>query len=149
MRQRVVGATLHEIPAPRFRWKGLETMTVLLLLALLSDAAPAQRAADLPQVAPRDVPLLPLPDRGRQVVVSTADELAAAVNHAQEGDVILLADGTYRVGRFLSLDKLKNVSIRGASNDPRKVILQGQGFDVVSRGDDILRIARCENITVA
>jgi pectate lyase len=27
--------------------------------------------------------------------------------------------------------------------------LRGRGFDVVSRGDDILRIARCENVTIA
>ena len=44
---------------------------------------------------------------------------------------------------------VKNVTICGASNDPAKVVLRGRGFDVVSRGDDILRIAACENITVA
>src|SRR5690606_351264 len=62
---------------------------------------------------------------------------------------ILLADGTYRVGRPLGLDQVKNVTIRSASNDPARVVLRGRGFGVVSRGDDILRIANCENITVA
>jgi hypothetical protein len=106
-------------------------------------------APDLPQVTPRAVPLLQLPETGRRVHVGTAQELAAAVQDAQDGDVVLLADGEYRIGTFLGLDKRKNVSIRGQSNDPAKVILRGRGFDVVSRGDDILRISACENITVA
>src|SRR5262245_63099775 len=117
---------------------------------LVAFAACVQAAApDLPPVATRDVPLLPLPESGRRVHVRTAQELAAAVHDAQDGDVILLAAGEYRVGTFLGIDKRKNVSIRGQSNDPAKVILRGRGFDVVSRGDDILRIAACENITVA
>jgi hypothetical protein len=57
-----------------------------------------------------------MPESGRRVNVSTAGELAAAVDSAQDGDVLLLADGTYRVGRFLNLDKLKTLTIRGASN---------------------------------
>jgi hypothetical protein len=109
----------------------------------------AQPPSDLPQVAPREVPLLPLPESGRQVRVSTAEELAAAVEKARDGDVILLADGTYRVGRFLKLDRVKNVTIRGAASDPSNVVLRGRGFDVVGRGDDILRIGACENVTIA
>jgi hypothetical protein len=81
--------------------------------------------------------------------VRTAEELTAAVRDAQDGDLILVADGSYRVGRVLNLDGVKNVTIRGESNDPAKVILRGRGFDVVSRGDDILRIAACEHVTVA
>jgi hypothetical protein len=81
--------------------------------------------------------------------VSTAEELAAAVERAQDEDIILLADGIYRVRRFLHLDNVKNVSIRGVSGDPTKVLLLGKGFNVVSRGDDILRVSRCENVTVA
>lgn len=121
----------------------------LLLCSLAGGAPPAETYVDLPQVAPRDVPLLPLPEGGRRIHVSTAEELAAAVDNARDGDVILLADGAYRVGRFLNLDNVKNVTIRGASSDPAKVILRGRGFDLVSRGDDILRIAGCENVTVA
>jgi hypothetical protein len=121
----------------------------VLLYVFAPDARLPGAQADLPQVARRDVPLLPQPVDGRQVRVSTAEELSAAVENVRDGDVILLADGTYRVGRFLNLDKVKNVTVRGASNDPAKVILRGRGFDVVSRGDDILRIAGCENVTVA
>jgi hypothetical protein len=121
----------------------------LLFYSLAGAAPPAEFLSDLPQVASREVPLLPLPEGGRRVHVSTAEELAAAVDNARHGDAILLANGVYRLGRFLNLDNVKDVTIRGASNDPAKVILQGRGFDAVSRGDDILRIAGCENVTVA
>jgi hypothetical protein len=110
---------------------------------------PEARHGQFPLVPPRRVPLLPLPEGGRTVRVSDAQELAAAVANARDGDLILLSDGTYRAGRFLELDNVKNVSIRGASSDPAKVVLQGRGFEVVNRGDDILRIAGCENVTVA
>jgi hypothetical protein len=105
--------------------------------------------SDLPLIAPRDVPPLGLPQGGRKVRVSTADELARAVGEAADGDVILLADGTYRVGHPLGLDRVNSVTIRGESGDPARVVLLGRGFDVVSRGDDILRIANCEGVTVA
>src|SRR5688500_17358751 len=135
------------------RWQpnhfGAGLLATLLLCSFASGAPAVGPDSDLPQIAPREVPLLPLPKEGRRVHVSVAEELAAAVDNAQDGDVILLADGVYRVGRFLNLGNLKNVTLRGASNDPAKVILRGRGFDDVSRGDDILRIAGCENITVA
>jgi hypothetical protein len=120
---------------------------LLLLTAAFANASDIN--ADLPKVPPRNVPSLPLPADGRRVQVATAEELVAAIENAKDGDVILLADGTYLVGKFLALDKVKNVALRGASSDPTKVILRGRGFDNVSRGDDILRIASCENITVA
>jgi hypothetical protein len=81
--------------------------------------------------------------------VSTAEELASAVEHARDGDVILLADGTYRVGRALKFDRVKNVTLRGSSSDPAKVVLRGRGFASEGRGDDILRIGGCENVTIA
>jgi hypothetical protein len=123
-------------------------MAILLLVALIGDA-PLSPPADLPRVARRNVPALTMRDSGRRIPVSTAEELAAAVESAQDGDMILLADGTYRVGRFLHLDNVKHVSIRGASGDPAKVVLLGKGFDVVGRGDDILRISHCENVIIA
>ncbi len=124
-------------------------LSSLLWISLVEKAQPAEPSADLPAVAPRHAPPIPLLAEMRRVRVSNAEELAAAVADARDGDVILLADGIYRVGRFLKLDNVKNVILRGASSDPAKVVLRGRGFDVVSRGDDILRIARCENVTVA
>lgn len=123
----------------------LLTLVVLVFAPLAWPADPM----DLPQVPSRDVPPFELPLEGRRVSVSTADELAAAVANARDGDVILLADGVYRVGRPLVFDQVKNVTLCSASRDPSKVILRGRGFDVVSRGDDILRIAHCEQDTIA
>jgi hypothetical protein len=135
------------------RWPvgiGARLVAIWLAFEALAAYAPAvELDSDLPRVAARQVPLLPMPVGDRQVQVSTAEELAAAVGGAREGDVILLADGTYRVGRFLKLDNVKGVTIRGASSDPAKVILRGGGFDTVRRGDDILRIGHCEGITIA
>jgi hypothetical protein len=138
--------TFAEFP----RWRDLAAlMTWVACLALAAGASPAEPPSDLPRVAPRDVPTLPLPEGGRRVRVGTADELARAIRDAADGDVILLADGTYRVGRPFRLDGVKNVTIRGASNDPARVVLRGKGFDVVNPGDDILRIAHCEDVTIA
>ncbi len=128
----------------------LRAITVTgLLLAAAAAALADQSGSELPPVPPRAVPHLPLPEGGRRVSVGTALELAAAVDNARDGDTILLADGTYRVGRPLKFDRVKNVTLRGASSDPAQVILRGRGFASVSRGDDILRIGGCENVTVA
>ena len=130
---------------------GLAISVIGVSLVLLGRTCSAESAdlAGLPQVAPRDVPQLPLPQGGRRVPVKDADELAHAVAAARDGDVLLLADGTYRPGRVLLLDKLKNVMLRGASGDPAKVILRGRGFDAGDKFDDILRIAACDGVTVA
>src|SRR5207253_100498 len=107
--------------------------------ALAARALSAEPPTGPPRFAQREAPPLPMPEGGRRVNVSTADQLAAAVAGAIDGDVIVLADGTYRVGRPMRLDRVKNVMIRGASHDPTKVVLRGRGFDVVSNSDDILR----------
>jgi hypothetical protein len=122
---------------------------VVLQEVWVGRALSSEAASDLPRVARRDVPPLESPEGGRQVRVSTAGELSRAVEQARDGDVIILADGTYRVGRSLGLDRVKDVTIRGASGDPAGVVLRGRGFDNVSRGDDILRIASCENVAIA
>jgi hypothetical protein len=125
------------------------TLAWLMFTFFTGRLLPAELHSDLPTVRSRLVPSLSLPESNRKVQVSTAEELARAAGNAQDGDTILLADGTYRVGKPLSLNNVKDVSIRGASNDPSKVILRGRGFDTVSRGDDILRIGNCQNITLA
>src|SRR5262245_53752456 len=109
----------------------------------------ANESNGLPKVAPRAIPLLPLPGAGRRVEVRTAAALIAAVEGAQDGDVILVATGDYRVGRPVKFDRVKNVTLRGLENDPAKVTLRGQGFANVVRGDDILRIGGCDGVTVA
>ncbi|MBE9565600.1 MAG: hypothetical protein IMF16_02495, partial [Proteobacteria bacterium] len=63
---------------------------VALSLGLASGAAatPPQRPEWMPQAPP-------LPITGRTVNVSTAEQLRDAVNQAEDGDTILLADGIY------------------------------------------------------
>jgi hypothetical protein len=128
-------------------------IAVLFSAALFHDhagwAISADAPSDLPHVAPSEAPLFPLPESGRRVAVSSAEELTAAVQNAVEGDVILIADGVYRVGRPLIVTNKKNVTLCSASRDPAKVVLLGRGFDTVNRGDDILRIGRCDGLTVA
>ena len=53
------------------------TSWLLLLFIPAGKVLSAEPHSDLPQIAPRDVPLLPLPTGGRKVAVSTAEELAA------------------------------------------------------------------------
>ena len=72
-----------------------------------------QEGGDLPRVPRREIPPLALPEGRRRVVVSTAEELTSAVEHARDGDAILLADGAYRVGRAMKFDRVRNVTLRG------------------------------------
>lgn len=97
----------------------------------------------------RDVPEMTVPEGARRVEVSTVEELRAAVTNAQDGDAILVADGTYEVDGPLEFYGKKNVLLRGASGDPSKVVLRGRSWDTVDHQDDILRIGDCESITVA
>lgn len=97
----------------------------------------------------REVPEMVAPDGARRVEVSTVEELRAAVTNAQDGDAILVADGTYEVDGPLGFYGKKNVLLRGASGDPSKVVLRGRSWDTVDHQDDILRIGDCESITVA
>jgi hypothetical protein len=81
--------------------------------------------------------------------VSTADELLDAGHRIGPGGTILLADGHYRLPRVLRLAGKTDIALRSASGDPANVILSGKGWDSEAKGDDILRIARCEGVTIA
>ncbi len=123
-------------------------LCICAMSVIASRHQPFSEKPELPQQQ-SEVPPLPLPEEGRKVHVETAEELKKAISEIQDGDTILLADGVYKVGRFLRLDKVKNVQIRSVSGDPTKVTLRGRDFDTVDSSDDILRIAGCENITIA
>ncbi len=121
----------------------------LLLIAVLiwSGAAIAGESSTIPG---RTVPPLP-PPAGRVVGVGNADQLRAAISQAKDGDVITLADGTYQIVPVMWLKDKKNITIRGASGDPTKVILRGKGWDQGGDHDneDILWIDSSENVTIA
>jgi len=86
---------------------------------------------------------------GNMVYVDTVAELDAAVDNAQDGDTIMVADGTYWLNDFLYLRGVTDVTLRGESGDPSLVVLRGQGWDSMDELDDILRIHGCANTTIA
>jgi hypothetical protein len=75
-----------------------------------------------------NIPPLPAPS-GDIVNVSTAAELNQAILDAQAGQTILIADGTYEMISYVPLNiNVPDLTIRGASDDPTKAILKGNGF---------------------
>jgi len=94
----------------------------------------------------RKVPPLPR-GHGTEVIVDDVGRLKQVIENARDNTTILIADGTYRLGNLIYLRAKRNVTLRGASGDPTKVILSGVGWDSENQGDDILRIGDCENVT--
>ncbi len=84
----------------------------------------------------------------RLVQVKDVPGLVSAIDHVQNGDEIVLADGVYQLKRFLWLENAKNIVLRSASQDPKKAVLRGQGFYKRIKNNDILWIQACTNVTV-
>jgi len=90
-----------------------------------------------------------LPERsGEAIHVRNSQELQQALAEAGSGDTILLEDGTYKMESSLWIENKENLTIKGASEDPAKVILMGGGWDggkpkdvVVIRGSGDIAIA--------
>jgi hypothetical protein len=90
-----------------------------------------------------------LPERsGEAIHVRDSQELQQALAEAGSGDTILLEDGAYRLESSLWIENKENLTIKGASEDPAKVILMGGGWDggkpkdvVVIRGSGDIAIA--------
>jgi len=72
-------------------------------------------------------PALPTPT-GSVVRVSTEPELQAAVARLTSNTTILIAAGTYRLTKTLSIHGVERVSLRGASLDRDAVVLAGPGM---------------------
>ncbi len=102
---------------------------------------------DVPAWFPKAAPLPP--PAGEVIRVATADELLAAVERVRQGGTILLADGPYRMPRIIILRGKKDIPIRSAGGDPIRVVLSGKGWDSSGQNDDILRIGRCDGVTIA
>ncbi len=97
----------------------------------------------------REAPSLAAPT-GRVVYVGTASALQTAVNTAVAGDTIMISNGTYTITRLYVHGT--NITIRGLTDDPARVVLQSSFWNDSSTYDDlddILRFQRCENVTVA
>jgi len=121
--------------------------TWCVLVAVLGMRAGAN-GAELAAGKPGKAPTLPAP-KGKVTRVGTIDELRRALPAAREGETILLADGVYDAGGrgFLRLGK-DNVSLRGESGDPAKVVLKGKGFRVHDRGEELIKV-EAKGITIA
>lgn len=101
----------------------------------------------VPMWFPKAPPLTP--PQAEIIHVATVDELFRAIEDIAGGGTILLGEGHYKLPQAIILQEKKNISIRSAAGDPAKVTLSGKGWDSEVKGDDILRIAHCEGITIA
>ena len=82
---------------------------ILLLLAIVIVSA-----ANLVAASPGDAPQLPI--TGVRIVnVSTEPQLQTAMGNLQNGDTILLANGTYDLTSTLYINGRQNVTIRGTN----------------------------------
>jgi hypothetical protein len=76
-----------------------------------------------------------------QVAVRNASELVAALGNAKPGQTLMLADGTYDVSAVEPLRiRVDSVGLYGASRDPAKVVLKGQGFGGSNTDEEMIKI---------
>jgi hypothetical protein len=83
--------------------------------------------------SPGDAP--PLPITGMRIVnVSTEGQLQSAMGNLQNGDTILLANGTYNLTSSLYINGRHDVTIRGTAGSTN-VLLAGRGMDNSNYGN--------------
>ena len=110
-----------------YSWVTTVAVLGLLWAATIAAASEPPMSADrLKQLISQPwypkAPPLPAPT-GRVVRVATPAALVAAVKNLQDGDTVLIADGRYQMPHGLYVDGANNVTIRGASGDPTRVVL--------------------------
>jgi len=77
----------------------------------------------------------PLPITGTRVLnVATEPQLQTAMGNLQNGDTLLLADGTYNLTTSLYINGRHNVTIRGTAGSAN-VVLAGKGMDNSNYGN--------------
>jgi len=76
--------------------------------------------------------------------VSSVVELFRAAATVQRGGTILVADGHYRMPRYLEL-RTDNVTLRGESGRRERVILDG----IDSQHGELVGVTGCEGVTIA
>jgi hypothetical protein len=96
----------------------------------------------------REVPPLPAP-KGEIQLVKNAAELKRTLEASPHDVTIMVADGIYNLTEPISMQKGKNVVIRGSTGNPAKTIIKGKGFYTGNPGDDLLRIGNVDNLTIA
>jgi hypothetical protein len=99
-----------------------------VLIILLTMVAQAIQAA-----TPGNAPALPI--TGTRIVnVATEPQLQTAMGNLQNGDTLLLANGTYNLTSSLYVNSRHNITIRGASGSTN-VVLVGKGMDNATYGN--------------
>lgn len=110
-----------------------------MALPLLFSALCSLPAYAFPSKTPADVPLLS--PSASQVTVRNSAELVAALGSATPGRTLMLADGTYDLSSVEPLRiRVDSVGLYGASRDPAKVILKGQGFGGSNANEELIKI---------
>src|SRR5947208_1899398 len=109
-------------------WK--ESMKVIQMLFAVAPLAPFCMAN---AASPGNAP--PLPVTGARIVnVATEPQLQTAMGNLQNGDTLLLADGTYNLTTSLYINGRHNVTIRGNAGSTN-VVLAGKGMDNSNYGN--------------
>ena len=94
------------------------------------------------------VPVLAVP-YARTITVNSVATLVSAIASAPKKTTILLADGTYSLGSVWPLRlRTDSIALYGASRDPSKVILRGQGFGTANTDEELIKI-EAKAITLA
>jgi hypothetical protein len=111
-------------------------------IALLLAASFARAAS------PGNAPQLPI--TGTRIVnVATEAQLQTAMGNLQNGDTLLLTNGTYNLSSTLYINGRHNVTIRGL-NGSTNVVLVGKGMDNTNYGNVLLGIwSNSTNTTIA
>lgn len=127
----------------------LGLLAVLLLDGASAAVAAANGSTDVPALSPParawfpKAPPLP-PATGNRVEVSTVEELIQAVEGAEPGQTILVAEGHYLLPRYIEI-RADGVTLRGASGRRERVVLDG----VRSMHGELLGFRDCADVTVA
>ena len=82
--------------------------------------------------------------KGSIVKVSNPQQLALALKTASPGSSILLDDGRYMMSHYVEITT-DNVMLRGASGDPRRVVIDGAH----SQDGELIGIRGCSGVTIA
>ncbi len=84
----------------------------------------------------------------RTIEVGEPDDIAAAVREAADGDTIAIRDGVYDLRESLWIEGKSGLTLRGASDEPTAVVLNGGGWD---GGDpkDVVVVRGSDNITIS
>jgi len=103
------------------------------LTCFLSSLAPFAVAFVTDAASPGNAPQLPITG-ARIVNVATEPQLQTAMGNLQNGDTLLLADGTYNLTSSLYINGPNNVTIRGTAGSTN-VVLAGKGMDNSNYGN--------------